>query len=124
MSVIGPGLECKLVGMRQILFEFLHKSKQKFSPLTPIIHTCLSRFRCTVTRNIIPFNLDFVFTELFSVKCPRGMKYDMTQKDCLACPIGYTSEQESSLNCTKCPEKKSTRKEGSKTCEGKHDAVG
>ena len=85
---------------------------------------CLSRFRCTVTRNIIPFNLDFVFTELFSVKCPRGMKYDMTQKDCLACPIGYTSEQESSLNCTKCPEKKSTRKEGSKTCEGKHDAVG
>ena len=52
------------------------------------------------------------------------MKFDMTQKDCLACPIGYTSEQESSLNCTKCPEKKSTRKEGSKTCEGKHDAVG
>ena len=54
------------------------------------------------------------------------MKYDKTQKDCLACPIGYTSEQESSLNCTKCPEKKkkSTRKEGSKTCEGKHDGVG
>lgn len=51
------------------------------------------------------------------VKCPRGMKYDMTQKDCLACPIGYTSEQESSLNCTKCPGKKSTRKGGSKTCE-------
>ena len=42
MSVIGPGLECKLVGMRQILFEFLHKSKQKFSPLTPIIHICVS----------------------------------------------------------------------------------
>ena len=52
------------------------------------------------------------------------MKYDKTQKDYLACPIGYTSEQESSLNCTKCPEKKSTRKEGSKTCEGKHDGVG
>ena len=48
----------------------------------------------------------------------------MTQKDCLACPIGYTSEQESSLNCTKCPEKKSTRKEGSKTCEGTHDSEG
>ena len=34
------------------------------------------------------------------------MKYGKTQKDCLACPIGYTSEQESSLNCTKCTEEK------------------
>ena len=40
------------------------------------------------------------------------MKYDKTQKDCLACPIGYTSEQESSLNCTKCPEKKKHQKGG------------
>ena len=34
------------------------------------------------------------------------MKYDKTRKDCLACPIGYMCRQESSLNCTKCPEKK------------------
>ena len=40
------------------------------------------------------------------------MKYDKTQKDCLACSIGYTSEQESSLNCTKCPEKKKHQKGG------------
>ncbi|PFX17583.1 Signal peptide, CUB and EGF-like domain-containing protein 3 [Stylophora pistillata] len=51
------------------------------------------------------------------VKCPRGMKYEGSQKDCIPCSIGYTSKQESSLSCIKCPEKKSTRKEGSKTCE-------
>ena len=40
------------------------------------------------------------------------MKYDKTQRDCLACPIGYTSEQELSLNCTKCPKKKKHQKGG------------
>ena len=52
------------------------------------------------------------------------MKYEGSQKDCKPCSIGYTSEQESSLSCIKCPEKKSTRKEGSKTCEGKHNSLG
>ena len=42
------------------------------------------------------------------------MKYDKTQKNCLACPIGYTSEKESSLNCTKCPEKKAPERRGRK----------
>ena len=42
MCIIERGPECKLVGMRQIIFEFLHKSKKKLSPLTPIIHIRLS----------------------------------------------------------------------------------
>ena len=46
------------------------------------------------------------------------MKYDKTQRDCLACPIGYTSEQESSLNCTKCPKKKAPERRGRKHAVG------
>ena len=51
MCVILLGLECKLIGMRQI--EFLHKSKQKFSPLTPIIHICVSPGFVALSQGIV-----------------------------------------------------------------------
>ena len=60
----------------------------------------------------------FTFIDL-SVKCPRGMKYDEALKDCVACPVGYISEQESSLSCTICPSGTNNTKEGSKKCTGK-----
>ncbi|KAK3727013.1 hypothetical protein QZH41_007640 [Actinostola sp. cb2023] len=50
------------------------------------------------------------------VKCPRGYKYDFATKDCIKCPIGYTSLAESSTQCTMCPSGKSTAEAGSKNC--------
>jgi len=52
----------------------------------------------------------------YCVNCPRGMKYDLALQDCVACPVGYISQQESSPNCTKCPPQTSTRTNGSKEC--------
>jgi len=58
----------------------------------------------------------FPNTVKLCVKCPRGMKYDEALKDCVACPVGYISEQESSLSCTICPSGTNNTKEGSKKC--------
>ncbi|XP_073253088.1 uncharacterized protein [Porites lutea] len=65
----------------------------------------------------------------YCVSCPHGMKYDNALKDCVVCPLGYYSQQESSPNCTKCPPQTSTKTNGSKACtdlcdKGKSSADG
>ncbi|XP_068703322.1 signal peptide, CUB and EGF-like domain-containing protein 3 [Montipora foliosa] len=52
----------------------------------------------------------------YCVNCPRGMKYDSALKDCVKCPVGYISTEESSPNCTRCPLNSSTPMDGSKVC--------
>ena len=53
-----------------------------------------------------------------TVKCQKGMYYDVDTKTCKNCAIGFVSSQEGSLSCTKCPDNSSTLVEGSKTCTG------
>ena len=64
------------------------------------------------------FNTVILYFSFFTVSCPHGMKYDNALKDCVVCPVGYFSQQESSPNCTKCPPQTSTKTNGSKACTG------
>ena len=59
------------------------------------------------------------YLNVFTVKCPKGMYYNITTKTCKNCATGYISSQEGSLECEACPEISSTLVEGSKKCTGK-----
>ena len=59
------------------------------------------------------------YLNVFSVKCAKGMYYNITTKTCKNCATGYITSQEGSLECEACAEISSVLVEGSKMCTGK-----
>ncbi|XP_046338243.2 sushi, von Willebrand factor type A, EGF and pentraxin domain-containing protein 1-like [Haliotis rufescens] len=48
------------------------------------------------------------------VGCPRGSHLDASQQKCVDCPVGSYQDQDSSVTCTRCPDRMSTADSGSK----------